>query len=177
MFVEHSLETAPSRSRPWMEGTLKKLGFLPSPTARLAASPSVLEAFARSLMTFDRSSLGELEREVLVFTVARHNQCHYCVALHSSLLAGGPHTDLVPALREGAPLPDAKLEALRRFVLAMLEGRGEVNDAELSAFSDAGFTAEQALDVALGIATYTLSTFANRLTRAPLDAHLERFRW
>lgn len=40
-----------------------------------------------------------------------------------------------------------------------------------------GHTPEQALEVVLGIGTYTLSTFANRLTAAELDAPLADYAW
>jgi hypothetical protein len=33
------------------------------------------------------------------------------------------------------------------------------------------------LDVVLGIGTYTMSTLANRLTRAPLDEQFSEFAW
>ncbi|MFF2568445.1 hypothetical protein [Streptomyces sp. NPDC058084] len=39
-------------------------------------------------------------------------------------------------------------------------------DAELDAFLAHGYTRGNALEVVLGIGTYTISTFANRLTRA-----------
>ncbi|MFO0740373.1 MAG: hypothetical protein U0270_31040 [Labilithrix sp.] len=83
----------------------------------------------------------------------------------------------IGALRRGAPVPDARLEALRVFTVAVLATHGDVSDADRVAFAAAGFDARHALDVVVGIATYTLSTFANRLTRAPLDAPLEPYRW
>lgn len=54
----------------------------------------------------------------------------------------------------------------------MLATAGAVDDAALDAFLDRGYTARNALEVVLGIGTYTLSALANRLTRAPLDPQL-----
>jgi hypothetical protein len=34
-----------------------------------------------------------------------------------------------------------------------------------------------ALDVVLGVGTYTMSTLANRMVRAPLDDQLSQFAW
>jgi hypothetical protein len=45
----------------------------------------------------------------------------------------------------------------------------------LRAFLDSGYTSRNALEVVLGIGTYTLSTFANRLTNAPVDPQLAMF--
>ena len=70
-----------------------------------------------------------------------------------------------------------RLEALRRFTVAVLDHRGAVPDEELDAFLAAGWQPRHALDVVLGVGTYTISTFANRLTGAPLDPPLSAYAW
>ena len=45
----------------------------------------------------------------------------------------------------------------------------DVGDDALRALLAAGYTRQNALEVVLGIGTYTMSTLANRLTAAPLD--------
>lgn len=176
-FIDHTVESAPLDVRPALEGAKKKFGGVPKPLARLAASPTAVAAFQDLLGHFDASSLGAVEREVVTLVVATTNACHYCVALHSRLAASALGPEAIAALRRGEPLADARLDAVRRFTLAAIASRGDVPDDERAAFAAAGFTARQALDVVVGIATYTLSTFANRLTRAPLDRALEPYRW
>jgi hypothetical protein len=41
----------------------------------------------------------------------------------------------------------------------------------------AGYTTQNALEVVLGIGTYTMSTLANRLTGAPVDDQLAAYAW
>jgi alkylhydroperoxidase family enzyme len=48
-----------------------------------------------------------------------------------------------------------------------MDTAGDVDDLAMESFLAAGYTPRQALDVVLGIGAYTISTFANRLTRAP----------
>ncbi|MFI7604725.1 hypothetical protein ACIBTV_06345 [Micromonospora sp. NPDC049366] len=69
------------------------------------------------------------------------------------------------------------IEALRRFVLAVLAHRGAVPDDDVRAFLSAGYQPRHALDVVLGIGAYTISTFANRLIAAPVDAPLAAYAW
>lgn len=176
-FIDHTIDSAPTNVRPALEGAKKKFGGVPKPLARLAESPTAVAAFHDLLGHFDSSSLSAAEREVVTFVVATTNACHYCVALHSRLGAGVLGADGVAAMRRGQPLADARLEAMRCFTLAVIASHGDVPDTERAAFAAAGFTSRQALDVVVGIATYTLSTFANRLTRAPLDTALEPYRW
>ena len=70
------------------------------------------------------------------------------------------------ALTAGERLGDARLAALQAFVEDAIARAGDVGDATWAAFRAAGFTHADALDVVLGVGTYTLTTFANRLTQA-----------
>lgn len=176
-FIDHTIETALADVRPALEGAKKKFGRVPRPLARLSESPAAVAAFHDLLEHFESSSLAPDEREVITFVVATTNACHYCVALHSRLAESLLDTRAIAALRGGDKLLDRRLEALRCFTLAVIASHGDVPDAERAAFASAGFSRRQALDVVVGIATYTLSTFANRLTRAPLDSSLEPYRW
>ncbi len=178
MFVDHTAETAPEAARRALAATEKKLGYLPTAVARLAESPQLLDGFLKLTAIFDSASLDPLARETLVMTMATHNSCHVCVAMHTAALERlDADPALVTALREDKPLPDERLQALRDFALSVLAHKGDVPDADLAAFIAAGFTTRQALEVVLGIGTYTLSTFANRLTRAPLDEPMTPFAW
>jgi AhpD family alkylhydroperoxidase len=97
-------------------------------------------------------------------TMGRANDCQLCLNLHRRLLrAQHAPADVITALETGTALP-ARLEALRQFIYAALDTHGNVPRSVWIDFREAGFSHEQALDVLLGISTYTLTTFANRLT-------------
>ncbi|HEY0501356.1 MAG TPA: carboxymuconolactone decarboxylase family protein [Kutzneria sp.] len=176
MFVDHTLETAPEAARRSLRATVDKLGYLPAPVARLAASPQLLDGFLKLSKMFESTSLEPLAREVVIMTVAVRNGCHVCIAMHTAMLGGiGADAELVAALREQRPLPDVKLEALRTFTIEVMTTAGGVDDVVLKEFVEHGYTSQQALEVVLGIGAYTLSTFANRMTKAPLDYQLAAF--
>ncbi|MGA4849614.1 carboxymuconolactone decarboxylase family protein [Streptomyces sp. G5(2025)] len=167
MFTEHTVESAPAASRPAMERVSRAFGRLPDAVARLAESPELLNGFLELSAAFDRTTLEPVAREVVIMTVAVRNDCHICVDLHTGKLRKlGAGPELVAALREQRPLDDERLEAVRRFTLAVLATAGGVGDEELAAFLAHGHTERNALEVVLGIGTYTMSTLANRLTRA-----------
>ena len=169
-FVAYDLATAPAPARAVLEENKKKFGIIPSPLARYAAAPAVLQAAIAGLTAFEHTSLQPLEREVLAMVMGRENGCEYCVHLHRRMLSmlDAP-AGLSDALEHARPLESPKLEALRHFVLSALERKGDVSPAAWQAFLDAGFDRAAALEVVMGIAAYTLTTFANRLTEAPLD--------
>lgn len=178
LFPALDLETAPVPSRPLLKASHDQFGFIPGPVARVAASPALLRHLLSGFGAFDRTALTATEREVVAMTVAFENDCHYCMALHSALLAEKPAlAPIVAALRAGTELPDARLEALRGFVRALVTNRGRVTREQLAELRLAGFSDADALDALLGTAVYITSTFANILTRADLDPPFEPFRW
>ena len=168
MFSQHTLESAPAGSRPLMQSTVEHLGHLPAPVARLAESPEMLGGFLHASSLFEASTLDPLAREVVVMTIAARNDCRACLAMHTGRLRTlGADADLITALRHpGTPLSDPRLEALRAFTVRVYATAGEVPEEELDEFLAAGYTLRNALEVVLGIGTYTMSTFANRLVRA-----------
>jgi AhpD family alkylhydroperoxidase len=124
--------------------------------AKLSESPEMLNSFLQASKAFEGSTLDPLSQEVVVMTVATRNQCRLCIGMHTGRLRDmKADPALITALREGKPLADAKLEALRQFVL-------NIQKNEPQEFLAAGYTERNALEVILGIGAYTMSTYANR---------------
>ena len=144
----------------------------------MVASPQLTEAFVKLTAIFDSTTLDPLAREVLVMTIATRNACHICVAMHTAALTAlDASPELITALRGSEPLADERLDALRVFTLRVLDTAGDVGDAALRDFLARGYTTQNALEVVLGIGTYTMSTLANRLTGAPVDEQLAAYAW
>jgi AhpD family alkylhydroperoxidase len=178
MFTAHTIESAPAASRRLMTATQSHLGYLPAATARWAASPQLLDGFGKLTALFAATTLDPVAREVLIMTVATRNGCHLCVAMHTAQLTTLEASPaLISALRDGpdAALADPRLEAIRVFTIQVLDSAGDVGDEALTAFLAHGYTRQNALEVVLGIGAYTMSTLANRLTRAPVDPQLRQF--
>lgn len=161
-FDEH---TAPEAVRPALLATQQRFGGIPAPVARHASSPALLLTALSGLDAFEKTTLAPLEREVLAMTMGRHNGCQFCLKLHARLLSSlDAEPGLVSALQRGEPLANPRLEALRCFVLALVEHSGDVPRHEWLRFREAGFAHEQALELVLGVGVYTMTTLANRLT-------------
>ena len=177
-FTEHTIESAPAAARRLMTATRNHLGYLPAGMARMAASPQLMDGFMKLTAIFESTELDPVAREVVIMTVAARNGCHICVAMHTArLTALGADPDLIAALRAAEPLRDARLDALRVFTLRCLDTAGDVGEQGLRDFLAYGYTSQNALEVVLGIGTYTMSTLANRLTGAPVDDQLAAYAW
>jgi AhpD family alkylhydroperoxidase len=177
-FTEYTVESAPPAARRFLAATRDHLGYVPAGLARMVASPQLTEGFGKLTALFDSTTLDPLAREVLVMTIATRNACHICVAMHTAALTAldaGP--ELIAALRGSEPLADERLDAIRIFALRVLDTAGDVGEAALRDFLARGYTTQNALEVVLGIGTYTMSTLANRLTGAPVDEQLAAHAW
>ena len=99
-------------------------------------------------------------------TVATRNGRHIRGHAHDRDQALGARPDLDYPSRDADPLPDEHLEAIRVFTRQVLDTAGDVGDQALREFLARGYTTQNALEIVLGIGTYTMSTLANRLTGA-----------
>ncbi|WP_067969667.1 carboxymuconolactone decarboxylase family protein [Nocardiopsis trehalosi] len=177
-FPALTAETAPPAAQRSIEATERRLGYVPSAVARLAASPELLNGFLRLSAALEASTLDPLAREVVVMTIATRNACHLCVAMHTAKLAElGADPELVSALRDGRAPADPRLAAVHRFTLEVIATAGAVPAGELADFLAHGHTPRNALEVVLAIGVYTMSTLANRLVDAPVDDALAPFAW
>ena len=177
-FPIHTIDSAPAAARGTLEAARRKFGFLPNLLGELAAAPSALNAYLTLNELLAGSSLRPVEQQVVLITASIANGCTYCVAAHTAgLKSAGLADDQIEALREGRPLVDNKLQALRALTTAIVTQRGRITEGELRQFLDAGFAQEQVLEVLVGIAMKTLSNYTNHIAETPVDAQLQPFAW
>ena len=177
-FTRHTPETAPAPAGAQLAEIRKAWGFIPNLHATLAESPTTLQGYDTLFGLVGKGTLTPAEQQVAFITASRINACEYCVSGHT-VLAGAAKLDAasIAALRDGTPLPDARLDALARFTAAVVEQRGHLTEAQTEAFLAAGYTRAQVLEVVLVVATKTISNYVNHLTATPLDAFMAKTVW
>ncbi|MCA9675130.1 MAG: carboxymuconolactone decarboxylase family protein [Myxococcales bacterium] len=172
------VDDAPSAdARGRLESVRARYGFVPNLFRVFANAPAAIDAYVAVADAFGRTSLSATERNLILLAVSRANACHYCVAVHSTV-ADMQHDDAetTARLRDGRPLDDPRLEALRRLAEAMTRTRGHA-DAEVAAFLAVGYTPRQLLEVLVGVTLKTLSNYANHLALTPVDAAFAARAW
>lgn len=179
MFTYHTLDTAPDASKPAIDQSVAAFGFLPKLHQVLAEAPATYQLYNTAFGLFaSATTLSPLEQQVVMMTANVENRCHYCTAGHSMLMAlkGMPQA-VIDALRDGTPLADARLEALRGFTRRLIETRGHVGDDALAAFLAAGYDRRQALEVLTGLAAKLISNYTNALAHTDLDDPVKPYAW
>jgi uncharacterized peroxidase-related enzyme len=168
-----TIANAAPRAAAVLQEAKAKLGFVPNMYAGMVNSPGLLETY---LLGYDRfrseSTFNPVEQEIVFLTVSRKNACAYCLAAHSTIADAFSKVppDVTDAIRDGSPIADARLQALRLFTEVMWGSRGNPTPEQAAAFLAAGFTERQILEVILALAVKTLSNYTNHLIAPPVDA-------
>ncbi|HFI0715379.1 TPA: carboxymuconolactone decarboxylase family protein [Streptococcus suis] len=178
-FPIHTLDTVRPDLKENLE-TVKKNngGYIPNLIGLLANSPTALETYQTVGGINRRNSLTPTEREVVQITAAVANGCGFCVAGHTaiSIKQIKMPNEILQALRQGTPIEaDSKLDTLARFTLAVIQEKGKVGNQLQEEFFQAGYTAENALDVVLGVSLATLCNYANNLINTPINPELQPY--
>ncbi|SIN67251.1 alkylhydroperoxidase AhpD family core domain-containing protein [Parasphingorhabdus marina DSM 22363] len=176
--TRHTVETAPEGAKETLAQTEKTFGFAPGLFQVMAGAPQLLQTYNSIHQAFQKTSFNARELTVVWQTINVEHECTYCVPAHTAL-AGMMNVDpkLSEALRNEAPLNDAKLEALRIFVLLVVRNRGHLTNADLEAFYAAGYGEQQVLEVILGVAQKVISNYTNHIAQTPVDLAFTKFTW
>ena len=168
-----TVETAGADAAELLKTVESQLGFVPNLYAHMANMPALLASYTSGYEKFRaQAGFSPTEQEVIFLTISEINGCHYCLAAHSMVAdkMQGMDADLINALRTGAPLPDAKLNALAVLTRKMVISHGRPNTDDIAAFFEAGYDTQAVLGVILGISVKTLSNYVNILSQTPVDA-------
>lgn len=167
-----TIENAEPRAKALLESTRSKMGFVPNMYALMVNGPGLLETYQAGYAHFrEESGFTMAEQEVIFLTISRENGCDYCMAAHSFVADNMSKVPLsvTNAIRDDAPIVDAKLAALNAFTKTMVAKRGLPRLDEVAIFLDAGYTERHVLGIILAIGVKTLSNYSNHLLHTPVD--------
>jgi AhpD family alkylhydroperoxidase len=173
-FTSHTLDTAPEGSKARLAEVTKAWGFLPKLHGKLAESPLVLEAYDTLFgMVAAKATLTPVETQVVYQAINVFHECEYCTAGHTYLSRMVKMDEqAIAALRNGTPIADARLQALRVFAEAVVRERGFVSNTAIDAFLAAGFTRANVLEVVTIAATKTISNYTNHITHTEPESFM-----
>lgn len=174
----HTIESAPEKSRPALQGLEQAFGIVPNLAATMAESPVLLGGFVGAFGNFHGGTFSGAQKQVLLLSNAVANTCAWAVAFHSAMaLKEGVDPEHVRAIREGRLPADAVLAALSRFTRALIETRGHVGKNDIAVFTAAGFGPDQVLEVIAGLAVSVMANYAGNITHPDLEAPFQSQAW
>ncbi|GGO79141.1 alkyl hydroperoxide reductase AhpD [Marinobacterium nitratireducens] len=164
-----SVETAPEASKATLDAIHKQLGTVPNLFRLIALSPAALTAYT----AFQRALSGSLDvktRERIALAVAQVNGCDYCLSAHTYLalnLAKISEEEI--ALNRQGTSGDDKAQAAVRFAAKVARERGHLNDADIAAVRDAGYTDAQIVEIVGLVAENSFTNYLNEVARTDID--------
>jgi uncharacterized peroxidase-related enzyme len=146
----------------------------------MANAPGLLETYMDGYTRFrEESGFSPAEQEVVFLAISRENECAYCLAAHSlvaDVFSQVPRA-VTDAIRDNAPVPDARLAVLAGFARHLVSARGRPGESEARAFLAAGYSEQQILYLILAIAVKTISNYTNHVCDTPVDAAFKVREW
>jgi alkylhydroperoxidase family enzyme len=174
----HTVESAPEKSKPALQGLEQALGIIPNLAATMAESSVLLSGFVGAFGNFHGGTFNGGQKQVLLLSNAVANASPWAVAFHSAMaLKEGVDPEHVRAIREKRLPTDAKLAALSSFARALIETRGHVGENDLASFSAAGFGPDQVLEVIAGLAVSVMANYAGNITNPVVEQPFQSQVW
>ncbi len=177
VFQVHTIESAPE-SKELLDSAKNAYGFVPNLLAIMAESPALLEGYMTLASIFDKSDLSATEQQIIMMVNNRLNGCTYCMSAHTGISkAQGVSDEIINALRDGTPISDPKLEALRVFAIRINESRGWPTQDEINSLISVGYTQRTIFEVILGTSLKIMSNYTNHIASTPLDEQFKPVEW
>src|SRR4051812_34973802 len=172
----HTIETAPELSKPALRELQQSFGMIPNIAGVMAESPTLLGAFVPVFRQVHSGTFTEAEIQVILLTNARTNRSAWPIAFHTALaLQAGVSAAAVQAIREQQRPEEPKLAALSALARSLIEQRGHLGGSELRAFTEAGYTRAQVLEVVTVVAASTMTNYTASVAQPELETAFRAF--
>lgn len=177
-FKIHNADTAPPEARPHLQHIQKTLGFIPNVHGMIGGSALATEAMAALQGAVAKSDFNATEQQIIQIATSTVNACGYCVAGHTafSVMQDLPD-DVIAATRNGEPIANGSLEALRSFTVALVHQRGHVNQDQITRFLDGGYSETQVIELITVVVMKIFANFVSITTNIPLDEPFQPYVW
>jgi uncharacterized peroxidase-related enzyme len=160
---------ASGKTQKLLDGAEKKLGMVPNMIATMAQSHAVAGAYLGFSQALSVGAIAAPLREQIALTVSQINGCGYCLAAHSAIGNSIGLTDDEVRDARSAQSPDRKTEAALQFARHVVDQRGGVSDAGLTAVRDAGYSDSEVLEIIAHVALNTLTNYVNKTAQTEVD--------
>jgi len=177
-FPVHTIESAPSQSKPSLEALQGAFGMLPNITGAMSTSPVLIASLVGLFQKVHGGSFSEDQIQILLLTNAVTNASTWAVAFHSFLaLKEGIDPAEVKAIRERQLPRNPKYAALSMLARTLIEKRGRLDQTDVSRFLQAGFDQSRLLEVIGVVAASTITNYTGSVTQPPLEAAFQAHAW
>lgn len=162
-------QEAPEGSKGLLEAVASGLGMVPNVMKAMANSPSVLGGYLGLSEQLKSSRLSPRIQEAIALAVGQENSCDYCLAAHT-MLGGkaGLSAEEIMSSRQ-ARLADPQEQAALQVAVAIVRGRGCVDDKVIDSAREAGLSDGEIVEVFLAVMVNLFTNYFNHFAGPPID--------
>jgi len=144
-------------------------GATPNMFRAVANSTAALKSMWGSFGALGAGVIAPKLGEQIAVAIANRNACEYCLAAHTALgrKAGASDQEMTDA--QGGQSQDPKTAAALRFALSVVEGRGQIDEADVAQLRAAGFGDEEIVEILAHVALNLFTNYVNVAFAVPVD--------
>lgn len=146
-----------------------KLGMVPNLFQTLAQSPAVLESYLNFSGALNKTKISAGLREQIALTVAGANGCDYCASAHTAIGKMVKLESPEMTMNLEGKSADAKTQAALTFCRQVVETRGHVKDADVSALRTSGFSDQEIVEIVAVTMQNMFTNYANHIFATAID--------
>jgi uncharacterized peroxidase-related enzyme len=158
-----------NESKALLDAAQKRLGMVPNVFRAMAHSPAVLGSFMNLLEAMETATLDRKFQQQIAVAVAQTNASSYCLAVNTAIGAsvGLTQEEMIASrqLQDSNP----KIAAGLKFVRAVVDGRGQISDAQFQALQSAGYTNEEIAEILGNISLQMFANYFNLVSQTEPD--------
>jgi len=162
-------EHAEGKTKTLYENVHKQLGTVPNLFQTLGQSSAVLEFYLNQVSALAGGVLKPAVREKIALVTASANACDYCASAHTVLgkMAGIDEAELAQNLLGRSE--DPKTERALVFAKRIVQTRGKISDAELSALRSEGYTDAEIVEIIAHVGLNIFTNYFNHIAETEID--------
>jgi AhpD family alkylhydroperoxidase len=146
-------------------------GFVPNQIKVLNEhSPAAARMYIATMDLVEQGELADHEREAVILTVSRYNDCHYCTRTHAFLgREAGLSQEAIEAIHRGGLPEDARLRTLVQATRLLLDKRGWLDDDNQSSLQWEGIGKTELYEINTLIGLKIFSNYVNHIAQTEVD--------
>jgi AhpD family alkylhydroperoxidase len=146
-------------------------GFVPNQIKVLNEhNPAAARMYIATMELVEQGELTDREREVVILTVSRYNDCHYCTRTHAFLgREAGLSQETIEAIHRGGLPADARLRTLVQVTRRLLDKRGWLDEDDLDRLAEDDVERAELYEINTLIGLKTFSNYVNHVAQTALD--------
>jgi AhpD family alkylhydroperoxidase len=148
-----------------------KYGFVPNQIKVIMEhSPAAACTYMAAMDAAEHGELPDHEREVVILTVSRYNDCHYCTRTHAFLgRQAGLSEETITAIHCGRLPEDPRLRTLVQTTRLLLDKRGLLTEDELQNLYNRGVRRTELFEINALIGIKLFSNYVNHVAQTEVD--------